>query len=75
VRITAGSVAISGWRVTMTLPSGTAITNLWNGQASGTSGTVTVSNMSYNGALGAGQATEFGFQGNGVGTGVTVSCA
>jgi acetylxylan esterase len=75
VRVTAGTAAISGWRVTMTLPSGTAITNLWNAQPSATSGTVTVTNMAYNGGVGAGQFTEFGFQGSGVGTGVTVGCS
>jgi hypothetical protein len=30
--------------------------------------------MSYNGLLGPGQTTEFGFQATGVGTGVTPSC-
>jgi endo-1,4-beta-xylanase len=31
--------------------------------------------MSYNGRLGGGQATEFGFQGSGSGTGMTPTCA
>ncbi|ROT34082.1 endo-1,4-beta-xylanase [Micromonospora sp. HM5-17] len=75
VRVTAGSSGTNGWRVTMTLPSGATIVNTWNAQPSGTSGTVTFSNMSYNGRLGAGQSTEFGFQGNGVGTGMTPSCS
>jgi hypothetical protein len=58
----------------MNLPGGTAIANLWNGQSSGSSGTVQVSSMSYNGRLAAGSSTEFGFQGTGPGNGVTVSC-
>ena len=74
VKVTAGSSAITGWRVTMTLPSGAAISNMWNGITSGTSGTVTVNNQNYNGSLGAGQATSFGFQGTGSGSGATVSC-
>ncbi|NLT55354.1 MAG: rhamnogalacturonan lyase [Actinomycetales bacterium] len=74
VNVTAGSSAITGWRVTMTLPSGAAISNIWNGVNSGTSGTVTVTNQNYNGSLGAGQSTSFGFQGTGTGSGATVSC-
>ena len=73
VRVTA-SAAISGWKVTLTLPSGTAVANAWNGVASGTTGTVTVTNASYNGALAAGQGTDFGFQGTGSATGITASC-
>ena len=74
VNVTAGSSAINGWRVTMTLPSGAAVNNMWNGVNSGTSGTVTVTNQSYNGRLGAGQTTNFGFVGTGTGAGATVSC-
>jgi len=75
VRVTAGSAAITGWRVTMNLPGGTSIVNLWNGSPSGTTGSVVVSNMPYNGSVNAGGTTEYGFQGSGSGTGVTVSCA
>jgi endoglucanase len=74
VTVTAGSSAITGWTVTLVLPSGTAVTNSWNGQFSGASGTVRVTNASYNGSLGAGAATTFGFQGSGSGSGVTASC-
>lgn len=74
VNVTAGSTTITGWRVTLTLPSGTVITNLWNGANSGTSGTVQVTNQGYNGTLAAGQTTSFGFQANGSGSGVTASC-
>lgn len=74
VKVTAGSTAISGWRVTLTLPAGTTVTNSWSGQFSGSSGTVQVTNMPYNGALAAGQSTEFGFQAAGTTTGGTVTC-
>ncbi len=74
VNVTAGSSAISGWKVTLNLPSGASINNLWSGVNTGTSGTVTVANAAYNGTLGAAQTTNFGFVGNGSGTGTTVSC-
>ncbi|MDG4839617.1 cellulose binding domain-containing protein [Micromonospora sp. WMMD967] len=74
VSVTAGTAALTGWRVTLTLPSGAAVTSLWNGVASGTSGTVTVANQSYNGRLAAGQGTSFGFQGTGNGSGTTATC-
>uniref|UniRef100_UPI00064BB88F cellulose binding domain-containing protein n=1 Tax=Micromonospora sp. RV43 TaxID=1661387 RepID=UPI00064BB88F len=75
VTVTAGSNALTGWRVTLTLPGGAAISSLWNGVPSGTSGTVTVANQSYNGRLSAGQSTTFGFQGTGTGGGTTATCA
>jgi lysophospholipase L1-like esterase len=69
VRVTAGSGAIAKWTVGLTLPSGTAITNLWNGQLTGS----TVTSMSYNGSIAAGGSTDFGFQGSGSATGLTVA--
>ncbi|MGV9213724.1 cellulose binding domain-containing protein [Micromonospora sp. RB23] len=74
VTVTAGTTALSGWRVTLTLPSGATVTSLWNGVATGSSGTVTVANQSYNGRLAAGQTTSFGFQGTGTGSGATATC-
>nr|BFE70105.1 hypothetical protein GCM10020092_034060 [Actinoplanes digitatis] len=75
VNVTAGTTALNGWRVTVALPSGTSITSAWNAVTSGTSGTVTLTNQSYNGRLAPGQATSFGFQGTGTGGGVTADCA
>ncbi|WP_281934957.1 cellulose binding domain-containing protein [Micromonospora sp. AKA38] len=74
VNVTAGSTALTGWRVTLTLAGGASITSLWNGVANGASGTVTVANQSYNGQLAAGQSTSFGFQGSGTGGGATATC-
>ncbi len=65
VRVTAGSSAINGWRVTLPLPSGNTVVNSWNGQFSGTTGTIQVTNLAYNGRLNAGGNTEFGYQANG----------
>ncbi|MFK3984229.1 cellulose binding domain-containing protein [Micromonospora sp. NPDC050397] len=75
VRVTAGSSPISGWTVSMTLPSGASITNAWNSNRSGNSGAVQFTNVAYNGSLAAGQSTEFGFQGTGNGGGMTPTCA
>ncbi|MCZ7436767.1 cellulose binding domain-containing protein [Micromonospora sp. WMMC241] len=74
VTVTAGAAALNGWRVTLTLAGGASITSVWNGVASGTSGTVSVTNQSYNGRLAAGQSTSFGFQGTGTGGGATATC-
>ena len=75
VNVTAGSASINGWTVTIVLPSGAAITSTWNAQASGSSGTVRFTNVGYNGQVGAGQSTNFGFQGTGTGSGATATCA
>jgi cellulase/cellobiase CelA1 len=74
VSVTAGSSAINGWRITLTLPGGAAISQVWNAVATGTSGTVTAANQSYNGRLAAGQSAAFGLQGTGSGAGATVTC-
>lgn len=63
VTVKAGNAAINGWTVRFTLPSGETITQLWNGANSGTSGAVTVKNLSYNGNLPANGSATFGFTG------------
>ncbi|MFI5933180.1 endo-1,4-beta-xylanase [Actinoplanes sp. NPDC051494] len=65
VKVTAGASAVSTWSVALTLPSGSALTNAWNAQATGSSGAVQFANVSYNGRIAAGGSTEFGFQGTG----------
>ncbi|MGN9804780.1 endo-1,4-beta-xylanase [Micromonospora sp. L32] len=75
VRVTAGASAVRGWTVALTLPAGAAVTNSWNAQPSGTSGSLTFRNLSYNGQLGAGASTTFGFQGTGVGPSATPTCS
>jgi hypothetical protein len=74
IRVTAGASAISGWTVNLTLPSGAAITNAWNVNRSGNTGAVQFTNVAYNGAIGAGQFTEWGFQATGNGAGMTPIC-
>ena len=75
VRVTAGSSQVNGWTVAMTLPPGAGITNAWNANRTGTTGTVQFTNVSYNGSIAAGQATEFGFQATGTGAGMTPTCS
>ncbi|MBO4160069.1 glycoside hydrolase family 6 protein [Micromonospora sp. MMS20-R2-23] len=75
VTVTAGATALNGWNVSINLPGGASVTSTWSAQSSGTSGTVRFTNVSYNGQVGAGQSTNFGFQGNGTGPGATATCA
>jgi len=57
-----GSTAINGWQLKFNLPSGQNITSGWNATYSPTSGQVTATNMSYNGALPPGASTTIGYQ-------------
>jgi len=68
VAVTAGSSAISSWSVGFNLPSGSAITNSWSATITTSGTSVTATNASYDGSLGAGQSTSFGFQGTDSGT-------
>jgi endo-1,4-beta-xylanase len=74
VRVTAGSAALNGWTVALTLPGGAAVTNTWNVTASGSSGAVSFTNVGYNGSVAAGAYTEFGFQGTGTGPSGALAC-
>jgi lysophospholipase L1-like esterase len=55
------AAAITGWTVNLTFANGQMITQSWSGALTQTGASVTVSNLSYNGALGAGASTAFGF--------------
>ncbi|ROT29784.1 lytic polysaccharide monooxygenase [Micromonospora sp. HM5-17] len=61
VRVTAGSTAISGWTVTWTFANGQQISNSWGADITSSGATVTARNTTYNGSLGAGASTTFGF--------------
>ncbi|GAA4721063.1 endo-1,4-beta-xylanase [Phytohabitans rumicis] len=75
VRVTAGSSAINGWRVTLALPSGATVTGAWSANRSGNTGTVQWTNVDYNGRAAAGQSTEFGFQATGTAGVLNPFCA
>ncbi|MGA4684042.1 MULTISPECIES: cellulose binding domain-containing protein [Micromonospora] len=71
-----GATTLNGWTVRLTLASGQAISSLWNGVNTGTTGSVSVRNAAYNGTLGANASTTFGFTatGNGATAPSGVSC-
>ncbi|MEV0969709.1 cellulase family glycosylhydrolase [Microtetraspora glauca] len=68
VKVTAGGAAISGWTVKWTYADGQTVTQSWNTTITSSGSAVTANNMSYNGGLGAGAATSFGFLGSWNGT-------
>jgi len=57
-----GTTALNGWSLGFTLPAGQTITNGWNATYSPATGSVTATNVGYNGALAPGAATTIGFQ-------------
>ncbi|MEU3457965.1 cellulose binding domain-containing protein [Micromonospora sp. NPDC006766] len=61
------ATTINGWTVRLTLASGQAISSLWNGTNTGTTGNITVRNAPYNGTLGVNTSTTFGFTATGDG--------
>jgi O-glycosyl hydrolase len=77
VTVTNGSTARTSWTVSFTFGGDQKINDLWNGSYTQTGESVTVKNLSYNGSLGAGASTTFGFTGtstnNAAPTGLTCS--
>jgi poly(3-hydroxybutyrate) depolymerase len=63
-----GTTAITGWSVTWTLSPGQTISQVWNGSATTNGNTVTITNVSYNGALAPGAGTSFGMLVSGTAT-------
>ncbi|MFC3117354.1 glycosyl hydrolase [Cellvibrio fontiphilus] len=65
VRVTNNGPAVSGWKVYLNFAQNAQITSAWNATFSGNGTThVTAINVGYNGNLGAGASTSFGFTGN-----------
>ncbi|MFH9980981.1 cellulose binding domain-containing protein [Streptomyces sp. NPDC017179] len=60
-----GTSTLNGWTVGLNLTSGQTISSLWDGVNTGTSGSVTVRNSSYNGTLAANGTATFGFTATG----------
>jgi len=52
---------ISAWTLTWSFGAGQTVTQLWNGSVAQSGGRVSVTNASYNGAIGTGASTAFGF--------------
>ncbi len=76
VTVTAGTSAISGWKVAWTFANGQTISQAWSANLTSSGSAVTATNLSWNGALGAGANTSFGFLGswNGTNTVPTLTC-
>jgi lysophospholipase L1-like esterase len=66
--------ALSGWTVRFALPNGHTVAQIWGGSASGS---VTVTNVAYNGTVGSGATATFGFIASGSGAPAvgTATCA
>jgi hypothetical protein len=62
VKLTNTGAAVSSWALTWTFGGNQTISNGWNAQISQAGTKVTASNLSWNGSLGTGAATSFGFQ-------------
>ncbi|MFI7432390.1 family 43 glycosylhydrolase [Micromonospora haikouensis] len=63
-----GGAAISGWRVTFSLPSGQSLSQGWNATFGQQGSQVTVTNAAYNGQLATGGSTTAGFIASSTGT-------
>ena len=74
VTVTAGTAAIGSWAVRWTPASGQTVTQVWNGTLS-TGTPLTVRSTTYNGALGAGATTTFGFLADGAPSTPGLACS
>lgn len=76
VEVTAGDSAISGWTVSWTFADGQTVSQAWSATVTSDGPDVTAQNVGYNGSLGAGASTTFGFLGSWqeVNSVPTVSC-
>jgi hypothetical protein len=70
-----GTSTKNGWKLGWTQPSGTTITNLWNGVLSQSGSSVTVTNASYNGSLAPNSSVTVGFTANGSSGSPAVTCS
>lgn len=55
-----GTIAATGWTITVTLPSTITGLNCWNGDCSITSTSLMIQNMNYNGSINPGATADFG---------------
>jgi cellulose 1,4-beta-cellobiosidase len=58
-----GTAGITGWKVNWAFAGNQHVTNGWNATVTQSGTAVTASNVTWNGALGAGATAQFGFQG------------
>jgi mannan endo-1,4-beta-mannosidase len=75
VTVTAGQQSVNGWSLQWTWPGNQGVSSHWNANLSTSGGTVTASDVGWNGQVPSGQSREvFGFIGSGSSTAPTVSC-
>jgi chitin-binding protein len=70
-----GTASINGWTVKWTLPSGTTISNLWNGAYTVTGSAISVKNANYNGTIAGSGSTTFGFVASGTAGSPALTCS
>ncbi len=72
-----GGAPINGWTARLNFSGGQQISQVWNAEITQTGNTATARNVSYNGNLGAGASTTFGFIASWTGTNPapTLTCA
>ncbi|WP_030437772.1 cellulose binding domain-containing protein [Actinoplanes subtropicus] len=77
VTVTAGTAALTGWRVSWTFADGQTITQMWGGRNTSSGSVQNVANETWNGSLAAGASTTFGFLGtwNGANSVPAMTCA
>ncbi|WP_082403574.1 lytic polysaccharide monooxygenase auxiliary activity family 9 protein [Saccharothrix sp. NRRL B-16348] len=73
-RVAAGATAISGWTVSWTFANGERINSSWSAAVTTNGSTVTARNAAYNGSVGAGSSTTFGFVASGTAGTPSLTC-
>jgi len=68
VEVSAGSAPVTGWTVQWSFADGQSISSSWNAEITTGNGSVSAGNTAYNGAIGVGASTTFGFVGTWNGT-------
>ncbi|HUQ57831.1 cellulose binding domain-containing protein, partial [Lentzea sp.] len=66
--------AMAGWRVSWTWPAGRQVTHSWNTSLEQDGTRVVAGNAGWNGSIGAGGSTSFGFLATGGATPLTLTC-
>jgi lysophospholipase L1-like esterase len=68
VKVTAGDAPVTGWTVGWRYANGQTVSQVWNATITSSGPAVIARNVGFNGAIGAGDSTEFGFIGTWTGT-------
>jgi cellulase/cellobiase CelA1 len=59
-----GTTTVDGWRLGFTLPAGQTVTGGWGATYTPSSGSVTATNVAYNGTIAPGASVSIGYQAN-----------